>query len=168
MDNTFILIVCMLVMLGCGVTAAMTRKLVNSAISLSIVSAALSAFMFVIGATWAAVFELSVCAGLVTVIFISAISLTTPNQDSTTQKALHNSRFALLPLILILLGVGIIAVVLLSGFDVMSTADITQVEQPFREVFWNLRQTDILGQIIIVLVGAFAVVILFKEGGNKA
>lgn len=168
MNNAFLLIVCMLVMLGCGVTAAMTRKLVNSAISLSVVSAALSVFMFVIGATWAAVFELSVCAGLVTVIFISAISLTTPNQDSATQRALHNSRFALLPLLLILVGVGLIAVVLLSGFDVTSTADITQAEQPFREVFWNLRQTDILGQIIIVLVGAFAVVILFKEGGNKA
>ncbi len=158
----------MLLMLGCGVAAAMLRSMIKSAISLALVSAALALFMFVVGATWAAVFELSVCSGLVTVIFISAVSLTSPNRKSPTQVALHHSRFAMLPLILILTGVIFIAAVLLGGFDVTSTADITQTSLPFREVFWNQRQGDILGQIIVLLTGAFAVVILFKEGGRKA
>ncbi|MBQ6809046.1 MAG: hypothetical protein IJP07_07830 [Firmicutes bacterium] len=167
MNNELILIVCMLVMLVCGVTAAMSRSMIKSAINLAAVSVALSVLMFVIGATWSAVFELSVCSGLVTVIFISAVSLTESKLDSTTQRALHHSRFAMLPLILILAGVGIIAAIVLNGFDVVSTADITQTEKPFREVFWNLRQADILGQIIVILVGTFAVVILFKERGKK-
>lgn len=167
MNNEVVLIICMIAMLICGVTAAMTRSMIRSAIALAVVSVALSVFMFAIGATWAAVFELSVCSGLVTVIFISEISATMPNRRSAAQRALHLSRFAMLPLILVLAGVGIIAVILLTGFDVSSTADITQAELPFREVFWNLRQADILGQIIVILVGAFSVVILFKEGGKK-
>lgn len=167
MNNELILIFCMVMMLLCSLAAAMFRSMVKSAISLAAVSVFLSIFMFTIGATWAAVFELSVCSGLITVIFISGVSLTSPDRHSVSVRAFHLSRYAMLPFLLILLGVGIIAVIILSGFDVVSTADITQVELPLREVFWNLRQADILGQIIVILVGAFAVVILFKEGNKK-
>ncbi|MDO4732692.1 MAG: hypothetical protein Q4B50_04170 [Bacillota bacterium] len=167
MSNEFILIICMLAMLVCGVVAAMSRSMIKSAISLAAVSVVLSIFMFVIGATWAAVFELSVCSGLVTVVFISAISLTESKQDATTQRALHLSRFAMLPLLLILVGASIVAVILMNGFEIVSTADIAEAEQSFRNVFWNLRQADILGQIFVVLVGTFAVVILFKDGTER-
>jgi hypothetical protein len=31
-----------------------------------------------------------------------------------------------------------------------------------RQVLWNIRSRDLLGQIIILLAGAFAVIILFR------
>jgi len=32
-----------------------------------------------------------------------------------------------------------------------------------RDILWNSRQIDLLGQIIIILAGVFGVIIFFKE-----
>jgi multisubunit Na+/H+ antiporter MnhB subunit len=32
-----------------------------------------------------------------------------------------------------------------------------------KEILWNVRHLDILGQVIVLLAGAFGVAILFKE-----
>jgi hypothetical protein len=39
--------------------------------------------------------------------------------------------------------------------------------QDVRIVLWHLRPMDVLGQIIILLTGAFGVVIFFKERVKK-
>jgi len=36
-------------------------------------------------------------------------------------------------------------------------------EQDVRNVLWNVRHLDLLGQIIVLLAGAFSVVVFFKE-----
>jgi NADH-quinone oxidoreductase subunit J len=72
--DLFILIVLMLT----GLFTVMTSSLLKSGIGLAVTSAVLSAMMFRLGAPLAAVFELSVCAGLIPVIFITVISLTKP------------------------------------------------------------------------------------------
>ena len=54
------------------------KNLLKAVISLAAASASLTIIMFMLNAPLAAVFELSVCAGLITVIFISVISLTKP------------------------------------------------------------------------------------------
>jgi len=41
------------------------------------------------------------------------------------------------------------------------------MELDVRNVIWKLRQTDMLGQIILILTGVFGVVVLFKEGLNN-
>jgi NADH-quinone oxidoreductase subunit J len=51
------------------------RDLIKSAIALGIASALLAAIFFILDAPFAAVFELSVCAGLVTVLLLSAVSM---------------------------------------------------------------------------------------------
>ncbi|MEG1538182.1 MAG: hypothetical protein RR387_07875, partial [Clostridiales bacterium] len=73
-----IIIICLILMVCCGVASAMIRSMIKSAISLAAMSALLAIVLFMLGATWAGLFELSVCSGLITVIFISAISLTVP------------------------------------------------------------------------------------------
>jgi NADH-quinone oxidoreductase subunit J len=52
------------------------RDLIKSAIALGIASALLAAIFYILGAPFAAVFELSVCAGLVTVLLLSSVSMT--------------------------------------------------------------------------------------------
>lgn len=162
--QTIILFSCLAVMLIAAVATAMVRSRLRSAICLAITSIALSVTLFVLHAPWAALFELSVCAGLVTVIFASTISMTREDRKSKARVTEFNIRFAPLPFILLLAGVVLIAVVVMSGFDINTVAtDTTVAVSDFKEVFWNTRQADILGQIIIILAGAFAVAILFKE-----
>ena len=55
------------IMLLCALWTVMTRGLVRAALGLAATSIALTVLMFMLGAGLAAVFELSVCAGLITV-----------------------------------------------------------------------------------------------------
>jgi len=168
MQQSIIIIICLVAMVLLGLAAAMFRSMVKAAISLAGISAVLAVALFLMGAPWAALFELSVCAGLVTAIFISAISLTSPDRKQPEKVSEHKSRFASLPFILIFAGVSLIAVFILGGFviDPVAGQVTAGAAVTFREAFWNMRQADILGQVIIILAGAFAVVILFKEGGK--
>ncbi len=60
-----------------GATAAVLLKnLLRAAVALGASSVALAALFFVLGAPYAGAFELSVGAGLISVLFIVAISLT--------------------------------------------------------------------------------------------
>ena len=158
-----IIFVCLILIVAVAIACTMLHSLLKSAISLAAISALLSIILFVSGAVWAAMFELSVCAGLVTVVFVSAISMTKSNRHSPESVAEHHKRFSVLPFLLIFSGMALVAVLSISGFSIQSTADPTAAMVGFKETFWNMRQADILGQIIIILAGAFAVVILFKE-----
>jgi NADH-quinone oxidoreductase subunit J len=51
------------------------KNLIKASIALGIGSALLAIVFFVLGAPIAAVFELSVCAGLVTILLLSAIGM---------------------------------------------------------------------------------------------
>jgi len=163
MQTTF-LFICLFLMLVSGVAAAMLRSSLKSAIALAMTSVFLSIVLFIMNAPWAALFELSVCAGLVTAIFVSAISMTTKDRRSESNVAEYRKRFAALPFVLILAGVALIAVLVISGFNIDPVKmDLTASAANFKELFWNTRQADILGQIFIVLAGSFAIAILFKE-----
>ena len=64
----------LIVIAVCGVLAVHLRDLLRAAVALTVLSVVLSAIFFKIGAPYAGAFELSVCAGLITVHFIAAIS----------------------------------------------------------------------------------------------
>jgi NADH-quinone oxidoreductase subunit J len=57
------------------VIAIESKNLIKSAISLGIASALLAIVFYVLEAPIAAIFELSVCAGLVTILLLSAIGM---------------------------------------------------------------------------------------------
>ncbi len=148
-----------------AVVSVMFRQLLKASIALAVTSAILSIAMFILGTWMAAVIELSVCAGLITVIFISTISLSKPLTDQEDVVEAHSrmKRFFFLPFVLIIV-FGIIYFLWTKGmiyFNFASLAD-TSV-QSLRETIWGKRQLDILGQIIIILAGVFGVVVLFKE-----
>jgi NADH-quinone oxidoreductase subunit J len=144
-----------------AIWSVMAKSLIKAAIGLASVSVMLSIIMFKLMSPLAAVFELSVCAGLITVVFITAISLTKP---ITTEALLEKTKgrlkkYMFLPIIL-----GLVALLLIfkeTGFNLLLPVDI--VSDDVKSVLWSLRQTDIIGQIIIILTGVFGVVVLFKE-----
>lgn len=164
------LIILLLVSLVVTVTiCTFLRDLLKACIALGVLSAILAVVMFVMGAQMAAVFELSVCAGLITVVFISSISMTklSSKEEAAKERKLRRKRFALLPLILA--GILIVALMLLwPRLDAL----IPNIPQPHSmavepDVFWNLRRQDLLGQIIMILAGVYGVLIFFRERDSK-
>jgi NADH-quinone oxidoreductase subunit J len=65
-----------LTVLASAVTAVLTKNLIQAAVALGVGSAALAMMLFMLDAPYAGGFELSVGAGLISVLFIVAISLT--------------------------------------------------------------------------------------------
>lgn len=59
-----------------AVLAVHMRDLLKGALALALMSAVLAAMFYHFGAPWAAMFELSVCAGFITVLFVAVIALT--------------------------------------------------------------------------------------------
>lgn len=143
-----------------ALAAIMRRSLLHAAIALAVTSVVLTILMFRLGAPLAAVFELSVCAGLITVIFMSTISLARPvlPEDVSAHAKDRLKRFWYLPVLLVIAGIALSRVVL----PVLPLAAPAQ-EPSIREVLWNFRQIDVLGQVIVLLVGVFGIVVLFKD-----
>ena len=71
----FLEILILILLVVAALWTVMTRSLLRSAIGLALTSAILTLAIFRMNASLAAVFELSVCAGLIPVLFISVISL---------------------------------------------------------------------------------------------
>ncbi len=143
----------------------MTRSLLRSAIGLALTSVILAIFMFRLNSALAAVFELSVCAGLISVLFVSTISLTHPlsAQEKLQHMRVRLARFWFLPLLVIVLVIGLI---LMKSRPVIHLPPAENLKDA-RVVLWNLRQVDLLGQAIVLLAGVFGVVVLFKERQKK-
>ncbi len=138
----------------------MTPTVLRSVIGLALTSVVLTVLMFHLRSPLAAVFELSVCAGLISAIFISTISLTEPDTDRDTEATQKERlrRYWYLPFFLLLIG-GAILGVSLPRMQIGPPAP----DDAVRDVLWNVRQLDLFGQIVILLAGAFGVVALFKE-----
>ena len=143
---------------------AMTIRLLRSAVGLAITSAILSILMFRLGSPIAAVFELSVCAGLIFAIFISAITVTgrITTEQLVIRKKQRLRKFWPLPIIVIAAAIVLTQIHFQAAFNLPAQP----VENNVKIILWNLRHLDLLGQIVILLAGAFGVVILFKEWKN--
>jgi NADH-quinone oxidoreductase subunit J len=144
-----------------AVYTVMVARLIHSAIGLAITSAILAVIIFKLNSPLAAVFELSVCAGLISAIFISTISLTArvkPEELAVRQKERFR-KFGLLPVIIIL------TVVALSFIHVPITLNLPAppTENNVNIILWGSRFLDLFGQIVVLLAGAFGVVTFFRE-----
>jgi len=118
--------------------------------------------LFIMGMQLAAVIELSVCAGLVTAVFASAISLTRPSDNARDSN--RWKRFLPLPFILLALVAGVL--LLWPGTDLQIPGGNFSDESA-KEVLWDQRALDILGLALIILAGVLGVGVLFREKGAK-
>ncbi len=147
-----------------AVICAMLSDLLKAAIALAVTSAILSVIMFIVGAPLAAVFELSVCAGMITVVFISACSM---NRNRTREEyAQHqkerNRRFVMLPAVLFAL-TAVLVMVLRPYITDIAPVVAAGSGSGVQAALWSTRQVDLLGQIVVILTGIYGVIVFFKE-----
>jgi NADH-quinone oxidoreductase subunit J len=146
-----------------ALATVLSVRLIRSAIGLAVTSVLLTVIMFRLNSPLAAVFELSVCAGLIPAIFISTIGLagrTAPEDLAALRKA-KIKKYWLLPILLIIAAIALSRVVL----PTMTPPTVT--ENDVKVVFWS-RGVDLIGQVAVLLGGALGVVVLVKERKNEA
>lgn len=150
----FILIVA--AMLFCAVMAVVVKRLLVSAIWLAVASALLALLIYLLGAPELAVIELSVGAGLVTVLFVFAISIA--GEDGASHGALVPKWLAG---VTVLFSVGLLGLLCLPdlGFDMPPL-----VPSRLSTVLWELRGADVILQVILIFAGVLGVLGLLSDG----
>jgi NADH:ubiquinone oxidoreductase subunit 6 (subunit J) len=157
-----IMIILQVLLVVSALLVVLIRNLLKAAISLAAMSVVLAIVMFVLNSPVAAVFELSICAGLITAIFVSVITLTKPAtiEEQKIKSKERRTRYILLPILVVLIAVGL----MLAWPSIqLNIASISTGDLSLQANLWNVRQLDLLGQIIIILAGVFGVVVLFKD-----
>jgi NADH-quinone oxidoreductase subunit J len=154
-------IVLLLGLVGAALWTVMTVRLLRSVVGLALTSAILSAVMFRLSSPLAAVFELSVCAGLIPVIFITTVSFTQRVSKERLRIRIRERfvKFWYLPVLVVVVGVLLIRYLKIPSCALPAGPQETDA----RVVLWNLRHLDLVGQVIILLAGVLGVVVLFKE-----
>jgi NADH:ubiquinone oxidoreductase subunit 6 (subunit J) len=143
-----------------AVLAILLRDLIKSAISLALASLCLGIIFFRMNAPYAGVFEISVVAGLITVLFILTIALTRAEGEVRESKA----ALIVFPLFFIAFLVVDILVMrsLLHRVPALPAA-LEAAGLKFGDVLWKQRTFDLVGQVLVILAGVFAVLALFRK-----
>ncbi len=170
-----------------ALACAMTKNILFSTILLSLVSVVAALILFTFASPWAAVFELSVCAGLITALFIGVISLIskekkilreprlrftpleTGRQRRTTDifNVLPLTGFTLLPIALLIMAV-ISWLYLVPFFESLSKYPHLNIHNyPLGQIIWKDRVFDLIGQICIFAAGVFAIKSIFARSTNE-
>jgi NADH-quinone oxidoreductase subunit J len=141
-----------------SVLAILSKDLLKAAISLAVASLLLGIIFFRMGAPYAGVFEISVVAGLITVLFILTIALTKAEGD-VRESSLAKIIFPLFFIVFIL-----IDVLVMKGLIQKIPALPGPAEQgTFGDVLWKQRTFDLIGQLAVILAGVFSVLALFRK-----
>jgi NADH:ubiquinone oxidoreductase subunit 6 (subunit J) len=135
------------------VQAVRASRLLLASLWLAALSVFVSIWLYVLGAREIAVIELSVGAGLVTVLLAFVIGLA--GDETLDVRALVPA-----PLALVLVAA---CLMLLGTFVLPLTANIPHAEQAFSVVLWQLRALDLLAQLALIFAGALGVRTLLAE-----
>lgn len=133
-----------------------SRALLTSALWLAGVSALSSVLFFLYGAQLAAVIELSVGAGLVTVLFVFAINIAGDDVVETRP----------VPPMGWILTVAFLFILLLGWFVWPSTAAAAVVSAPEHSLsvlLWQDRGLDLMVQVVLILSGVLGLLGLLAE-----
>ncbi|HOW85976.1 MAG TPA: DUF4040 domain-containing protein [Candidatus Aminicenantes bacterium] len=141
-----------------SVLAIVLRDLLKSAISLAVASLLLGIIFFRMKAPYAGAFEISVVAGLITVLFVLTIALTKSGDDVRESK-IANWVFPLVFVAFIVID----ALVMKSLLGKVPALPAAAEAGGFGDVLWRGRTLDLIGQIAAILAGVFAVLALFRK-----
>jgi NADH:ubiquinone oxidoreductase subunit 6 (subunit J) len=148
----------MIGLIAFSIMAVLSRDLLRSAISLAVASVFLALIFFQMNAVYVGVFEVSVVAGLITVLFITAIALTRSDGDVVESKR----HLIVFPLFFIALAV--IDFLVMKKLLGRIPSIINPESGTFGQVLWNQRTFDLVGQIGVIFAGVLAVLALFRPG----
>lgn len=145
-----------------SIAAVLLRDLLKAAIALAVASIFLALIFFRMSSPFAGVFELSVVAGLITVLFITTITLTRFQQGGVTERRAVAIVFPIFFVLFIIIDIVVMRKLLGSLPAVAAPAETGS----FGQVLWNKRTFDLVGQIGVIFAGVFAVLALFRNGGK--
>ena len=151
-----IVLLCGLVIFSAA--AIIFRDLLRAAICLAVASLLLGILFFRMKAPYIGAFEISVVAGLITVLFIVTIALTKTGGDvreSKTASWAFPAFFVVFLVLDILVMRGLIGKIPALG--------AAPEEGSFGDVLWKGRTLDLVGQIAVILAGVFSVLALFRK-----
>jgi uncharacterized MnhB-related membrane protein len=131
-----------------------SRRLLSSAVWLAAVSALLSVMIYMLGAPQIAVIELSVGAGLVTVLFVYAIGVAGEEVVGSRPVVSRALTWVLVGATVLLLGWLMIPLV---------TAQGPPHEESFAVVLWQGRGLDVLVQVTLIFSGVLGLLGLLAE-----
>jgi len=148
-------------MLVCAFQAVRAPRLLIAALWLAGASALTALMMYRLGAPEVAVIELSVGAGLVTVLFVFAINIAGEEPPVTLRSLVP----APLAWVAALCAVGLGVAMALPNLRAESA--LVQSER-FATVLWERRSLDVLLQVVLIGGGVLAVLGLLAEGRADA
>ncbi|MCL4559046.1 MAG: hypothetical protein M1281_00315 [Chloroflexi bacterium] len=145
----------------CALQSMRANRLLVSALWLAGTSALVALAIFVMGAPEVAVIELSVGAGLVTVLFVFAINVAGEEPIKLKPLVPRPLSIGLVALSILLLGwmgmPGLLSILQLNvTFSLPSAADFTRA-------FWEQRSLDVVAQIVLVFAGVLGVLGLLSD-----
>jgi len=160
-----ILLVLLILLMISALLVVVSSRLLIAAISLAATSIIVTILMFLMDSPLAAVFELSICAGLITVIIMTTINFVKPltQEDILKTRKRRFKRYIALPIILVL--IGLLISIVIKPISLKMPEIIKEVN--VLNVLWNFRQADLLGQAILLLTGVFGILVLFREEQKK-
>jgi uncharacterized MnhB-related membrane protein len=155
MADSMIYMLLVVAAIVCAARAMAAERILSSAIFLAAVSALTAVLLYLQGAYQVAVIELSVGAGLVTVLLVYAISIT----GDEVQEAPP-----IVPRTLagILAGVMVVALLGLS-LPLMHKTGVT-VSAPLSGALWGQRVLDVWIQMVLIFAGVLGILGLLTEG----
>lgn len=138
----------------CAFEVMRAQRLLLSTLWLAVTSALVSILLFRLGAPDVAVIELSVGAGLVTVLFVFAFSIV--GEDTLDD-------LSLVPRPLVWSMILLVSVIL--GWYILPISTTRQLsgELPFSTILWQLRGLDVFAQIILIFAGVMGLLGLLSE-----
>ena len=145
-----------LLLLGAVVCAGMAVRArpLHAALWLAALSALIAIVLYRLGAPEVAVIELSVGAGLITVLFAFAISMA---EDEAMPAPLVPRPFAWL---LVVVAGGALLWLLLPALPAVRQV---AADAPFVAQVWDNRQLDLVVQMVVVITGVMGVLSLLGE-----
>lgn len=140
----------------CAIQAIRTTRLLGSALWLAGTSALVALLLYMLGAIQVAVIELSVGAGLVTILFVFAINLVGEEEkDETTSLPI--------PLILAVVFAVMILLGLLNLPALSAPFQGPQQASHINITLWEQRPLDLLLQVVLIFAGVLGVINLISE-----
>jgi uncharacterized MnhB-related membrane protein len=141
-------------MLSCAILAIRASRLVVSSLWLAALSVLLAVLIYVMGASRVAVTELSVGAGLVTVLLVFVVGIA--GDEAAAGKPLI-PRF-------VSWGLGLAVLILLGWFTVpLVTAPAPASQPSLASLLWKGRALDVLIQVVLIFCGVTGVLGLLSE-----
>jgi uncharacterized MnhB-related membrane protein len=139
----------------CAVQAIRVQRLLVSALWLAGCSALVALLLFLVGGPEIAVIELSVGAGLVTVLFVFAINIA--GEEPLTLKALIPKPLSI--------GLIVLSVALLGWMVLPAWLGYTggEAELGFAATLWQDRSLDLMLQVLLIFAGVLGVVGLLAD-----